>query len=82
MPDTLTSRCSSASKTPGFQEDVVLTVYEKATSETVWKIAGRFLGPDFGDTTVVIKLVDPEKMRMSIQMVPPSNAGTLPKQSI
>jgi hypothetical protein len=46
-----------------------LTVYEKATSQTVWKIAGRFLDPGFGDTTAVIKIVDPEKMRMFIQRV-------------
>jgi hypothetical protein len=58
-----------------------LTVYEKATSQTVWKIAGRFLDPGFGDTTAVIKIVDPEKMRMFIQRVPLFNAGNLPKQS-
>jgi hypothetical protein len=58
-----------------------LTVYEKATSQTVWKIAGRFLDPGFGNTTAVIKIVDPEKMRMFVQRVPTSNAGNLPKQS-
>jgi hypothetical protein len=46
-----------------------LTVYEKATSQTVWKIAGRFLDPGFGDTTAVINIVDPEKIRMFIQRV-------------
>jgi hypothetical protein len=46
-----------------------LTVYEKATSQTFWKIAGRFLDPGFGDTTALIKIVDPEKMRMFIQRV-------------
>jgi hypothetical protein len=52
-----------------------LTVYEKATSEAVWKIVGRFLAPGFCDTTAVIKIVDPEKMRMFIHRVPTSNVG-------
>jgi hypothetical protein len=58
---------------------VVLAVYEKATSETVWKTAGKVLASGFGDTTAVIKIVDPEKMRMFIQRVPTSSAGTLLK---
>jgi hypothetical protein len=56
-----------------------LAVYEKATSEAVWKIAGRLLDPVFGDTTAGIKIVDPEKMRMFTQRVPTSNAGNLTK---
>jgi len=56
-----------------------LTVHEKATSEAVWKTAGKVLAPSFGDTTAVIKIVDPEKMRIFIQRVPTSNAGNLPK---
>jgi hypothetical protein len=56
-----------------------LTVHEKAPSEVVWKTAGKVLAPSFGDTTAVIKIVDPEKMRMFIQRVPTSNAGNLLK---
>jgi hypothetical protein len=56
-----------------------LEVSEKATSEAVWKIAGKLLDHGFGDTTAGIKIVDPEKMRMFIQRVPTSNAGNLPK---
>jgi hypothetical protein len=56
-----------------------LTVYEKATSGIVWKTAGKFLAPSFGDTTAVIKIADPEKMRMFIHRVPTSNAGTILK---
>jgi hypothetical protein len=56
-----------------------LTVHEKAPSEVVWKTAGKVLAPSFGDTTAVIKIADPEKMRMFIQRVPTSNAGNLSK---
>ena len=52
-----------------------MTVYEKATSETVWKTAGRFLAPGFGDTPAVIKIVDPKKMRMFIHRITTFAAG-------
>jgi hypothetical protein len=56
-----------------------LTVHEKAPSEAIWKTAREVLAPSFGDTTAVIKIVDPEKMRMFIHRVPTSNAGIPPK---
>jgi hypothetical protein len=61
---------------------VVLTVYEKATSQTVWKTAGKVLASGFGDTTAVIEIVDPEEMRMFIQRVPTSKPAPFSKESI
>jgi hypothetical protein len=61
---------------------VVLAVSEKATSEAVWKIAGRLLDPGFGDTTAGMKIVDPEEMRMFIQRVPTSKRAPFSKESI
>ncbi len=58
-----------------------MTVHEKAPSEAVWKTAGKVLAPSFGDTTAVIKIVDPEKMRMFIHRVPTSNAG-IPRKGV
>jgi hypothetical protein len=58
-----------------------LTVHEKAPSQTVWKTAGKDLAPSFGDTIAVIKIVDPEKMRMFIQRVPTSNVG-IPRKGV
>jgi hypothetical protein len=56
-----------------------LPLFTGLPRETVWKIAGRLLDFGFGDSAALIKIVDPEKMRIFIQRVPTSNAGNLPK---
>jgi hypothetical protein len=56
-----------------------LPLFTGLPRETVWKIAARLLDFGFGDSAALIKIVDPEKMRIFIQRVPTSDAGNLPK---
>jgi hypothetical protein len=52
-----------------------LPLFTGLPRETVWKIAGKVLDFGFGDSAAVIKIVDPEKMRIFIQRVPIFIAG-------
>jgi hypothetical protein len=52
-----------------------LPLFTGLPRETVWKIAGKVLDCGFGDSAALIKIVDPEKMRIFIQRVPIFIAG-------